>query len=131
MSKRKRKADIKMKNKIGTFTFALIIAGLFCGLFLALTDWKWWGCVCAGLLTLWFCLLVFMIISRIVLNSKKNLLKEIERHENLEERLVDDIVSLIELYNYLMPNSHVASPQGTTDKLHRAMEDVNEYMKQH
>lgn len=119
-----------MKNKIGTFTFALIVAGLFCGLFIGLTDWKWWVCICAGLLTIWGCMLVSMTISQIVLNSKKNLLKDIEKHKELEERLVDDVVSLIELYNYLMPNSNVVSPDGTIDKVHRAMEDVNEYMKQ-
>lgn len=109
--------------------FALIIAALFGGLLFGITNLPWWVCVCAGLLALWLCTLIFMAITNATLNSKKALLHEIDRHEKLESRLVDDVVSLIELYNYLMPKSSVAPPKGTTNKLHQAMTDVEEYMK--
>ena len=57
------------------------------------------------------------------------MLKEIERHEKLEERLFEDVLALIELYDYYMPNCSVAMPKGTSEKLHQAMVDMNEYMK--
>lgn len=109
--------------------FALIVAGLFSGLFYGITNWAWWTCICAGFLTMWLCTLIFMAITNATLNSKKELLAEIDRRENLENRLVEDVVSLIELYNFLMPNSSVTPPKGTTDKLHQAMMDMEDYMK--
>lgn len=109
--------------------FSIIIAALFGGLFFGITNWPWWACICAGLLTMWICTLIFMAITNATLNSKKELLAEIDRREKLENRFVEDIVSLIELYNYLMPNSSVTPPKGATDKLHQAMIDIEEYMK--
>lgn len=109
--------------------FAFIVAGLFGVLFFGTTNWTWWTCACAGILSMWFCTLVFMAVTNAILNSKKNLLKEIEYHEDLENRLVDDVLSLIELYNLLMPNSAVMPPDGTTEKLHKAMMDIDDFMK--
>lgn len=120
---------IKLDGEMKKWLFALIVAGLFSGLFYGITNWAWWTCICAGFLTMWLCTLIFMAITNATLNSKKELLAEIDRRENLENRLVEDVVSLIELYNFLMPNSSVTPPKGTTDKLHQAMMDMEEYMK--
>ena len=109
--------------------FFFFFAALFGGMFFGITNWPWWACICAGLLTMWICTLIFMAITNATLNSKKELLAEIDRREKLENRFVEDIVSLIELYNYLMPNTSVTPPKGATDKLHQAMIDIEEYMK--
>lgn len=110
------------------WVLAIIIIGSFSGMLIGFTDWAWWLCICVSLIVTWCTLLVYMVINNYVVNSKKHLLKEIERHEKLEERLVEDVLSLIELYDYCLPNCSVAMPNGTNEKLRQSMVDLNEYM---
>ena len=108
---------------------ALIVIASFSGLLIGFTDWSWWLCICFSLFAVWCILMVYMTINNIVTNRKKRLLKELERHEKLEERLIEDILSLIELHNYYTPYCSVALPKGTDEKLHQALVDINEYMR--
>lgn len=111
-----------------------------CGLLYGVTSWELWVCICAGFLFVWIIALIYMAIQSAIQRNKKYYISELQRykslyaseilrHKTFEKRLIEDMLSLVELYDYYKSSSTLNNHEDEVDIIHHVMSDFNEYSK--